>query len=178
MYLHKVISRKTFFKLVFCWSLEGQWRKQQEPDPLVRGMDPGIPIRIHTKMSWIRNTGWESPCSPGWPPWSPAGCPGRGSSRGRWTRSLSWTAPASPQWRHWRRTAPLRQPEQEQSGEHLYSVADPHHFDSDRMQMRIRLTLMRIRMRILIFIWCGCGSGSGSNLSPWCGSGIRILASK
>ncbi len=24
------------------------------PDPLVRGMDPGI--RIHTKMSWIRNT--------------------------------------------------------------------------------------------------------------------------
>jgi hypothetical protein len=25
------------------------------PDPLVRGMDPRI--RIHTKMSWIRNTG-------------------------------------------------------------------------------------------------------------------------
>ncbi len=29
------------------------------PDPLVRGMDPRIQIRIriHTKMSWIRNTG-------------------------------------------------------------------------------------------------------------------------
>ncbi len=26
------------------------------PDPLVRGMDPRIQIRIHTKMSWIRNT--------------------------------------------------------------------------------------------------------------------------
>jgi hypothetical protein len=26
------------------------------PDPLVRGMDPQIRIRIHTKMSWIRNT--------------------------------------------------------------------------------------------------------------------------
>ncbi len=28
-----------------------------DPDPLVRGMDPRIRIRIHTKMSWIRNTG-------------------------------------------------------------------------------------------------------------------------
>jgi hypothetical protein len=27
------------------------------PDPLVRGMDPRIRIRIHPKMSWIRNTG-------------------------------------------------------------------------------------------------------------------------
>ncbi len=27
-----------------------------ESDPLVRGMDPRIRIRIHTKMSWIRNT--------------------------------------------------------------------------------------------------------------------------
>jgi hypothetical protein len=26
-----------------------------DPDPLVRGMDPRI--RIHSKMSWIRNTG-------------------------------------------------------------------------------------------------------------------------
>ncbi len=41
-------------KLVFCWHLEGQWRKSQDPDPLVRGMDPRI--RIHPKMSWIRNT--------------------------------------------------------------------------------------------------------------------------
>ncbi len=28
----------------------------QDPDPLVRGMDPRIRIRIHPKMSWIRNT--------------------------------------------------------------------------------------------------------------------------
>jgi hypothetical protein len=28
------------------------------PDPLVRGMDPRIRIRIHPKMSWIRNTGF------------------------------------------------------------------------------------------------------------------------
>ncbi len=27
-----------------------------DPDPLVRGMDPRIRNRIHTKMSWIRNT--------------------------------------------------------------------------------------------------------------------------
>jgi hypothetical protein len=28
----------------------------QDPDPLVRGMDPRIRIRIHSKMSWIPNT--------------------------------------------------------------------------------------------------------------------------
>ena len=28
-----------------------------DPDPLVRGMDQRIRIRIHPKMSWIRNTG-------------------------------------------------------------------------------------------------------------------------
>ncbi len=28
------------------------------PDPLVGGMDPRIRIRIHTKMSWIRNTAY------------------------------------------------------------------------------------------------------------------------
>jgi hypothetical protein len=28
----------------------------QDPDPLVRGMEPRIRIRIHLKMSWIRNT--------------------------------------------------------------------------------------------------------------------------
>ncbi len=37
------------------------------PDPLVRDMDPRIRIRIHTKMSWIRNTGfsyvWEDSTS-------------------------------------------------------------------------------------------------------------------
>jgi hypothetical protein len=26
------------------------------PDPLVRGIDPRIRIRIHPKISWIRNT--------------------------------------------------------------------------------------------------------------------------
>ncbi len=29
---------------------------ETHPDPLVRSMDPRIQIRIHTKMSWIRNT--------------------------------------------------------------------------------------------------------------------------
>jgi hypothetical protein len=31
------------------------------PDPLVRGMDPRIQIRIriHTTMLWIRNTGYR-----------------------------------------------------------------------------------------------------------------------
>jgi hypothetical protein len=29
-----------------------------DPDPLFRGKDPGI--RIHTKMSWIPNTGSKS----------------------------------------------------------------------------------------------------------------------
>jgi hypothetical protein len=27
-----------------------------DPDPLVRGIDPRIRIRIHSKMTWIRNT--------------------------------------------------------------------------------------------------------------------------
>ncbi len=68
-------NKQNFFfqKLVFCWHLEGQWRKKQDPDPgsesgsesrsiirrhespdpdpLVRDMDPRI--LIHTKMSWI-----------------------------------------------------------------------------------------------------------------------------
>ncbi len=30
-----------------------------DPDPLLRGMDPRIRIRIQTKMSWIRYTGYE-----------------------------------------------------------------------------------------------------------------------
>jgi hypothetical protein len=49
MYLQKVISRKTFFNLVFCCRLEGLRQKWQDlnPDPLVRGMDPWI--QIHTK---------------------------------------------------------------------------------------------------------------------------------
>jgi hypothetical protein len=63
MYLQKVISRKIVLKMSF---LLGSWRSMtkiarfgsriQGPDPdlLVRVMDPRI--RIHTKMSWVRNT--------------------------------------------------------------------------------------------------------------------------
>ncbi len=54
VYLQKIISRITFFKLVFCLRLEDQWRKQQDLDLLGRGMVPRI--RIHTRMSWIRKT--------------------------------------------------------------------------------------------------------------------------
>ncbi len=63
MYRQKVTSKKNCVKkLVFCWHLEGQWQNSRmriqdpDPDPLVRGIDPRI--RIHTKMSWIRNTGY------------------------------------------------------------------------------------------------------------------------
>ncbi len=31
-----------------------------DPDPLVKGMDPRIRIRIHPKMSWIRNTAFKA----------------------------------------------------------------------------------------------------------------------
>jgi hypothetical protein len=65
MYLQKVISKKLFKKLVFCWHL-GKVNDEnsriririRDPDPLVRGMDPRIQIRIriHPKISWIRNT--------------------------------------------------------------------------------------------------------------------------
>jgi hypothetical protein len=66
MYLQKVISRKNKNKkLFFVGTLkvydENSRIRIQDPDldPLVRGMDPRIQsrIRIHTKMSWIRNTG-------------------------------------------------------------------------------------------------------------------------
>jgi hypothetical protein len=32
-----------------------------DPDPLGRGMDPRIRIRIHPKISWIRNTALKPP---------------------------------------------------------------------------------------------------------------------
>jgi hypothetical protein len=63
MYLQKVTSRKNCVKkFVFCGILKVndeniRIRIQDpdlDPDPLVRGMD--LRIRIHTKMSWIRNT--------------------------------------------------------------------------------------------------------------------------
>jgi hypothetical protein len=67
MWLQKVISRKNFDKkLVFAGFLkvndENSRIRIQDPDPnpdpdsLVRGMDLRIRIRIHPKMSWIRNT--------------------------------------------------------------------------------------------------------------------------
>ncbi len=52
MYFQKVMSWKIFF----CGRLEGRWRKQPDPDPLVTGKDPRI--QIHTKMAWICNTGF------------------------------------------------------------------------------------------------------------------------
>ncbi len=48
-------KQKHFFKLIcFCWRLEDQWRKKQDPDPLVRGMDPRIRIRNYTKSHGSR----------------------------------------------------------------------------------------------------------------------------
>jgi hypothetical protein len=54
-------NQKNFLnKLVFVGILkvsdENSKIRIQNPDPLVRGMDPRILIRIHTKMSWIRYT--------------------------------------------------------------------------------------------------------------------------
>jgi hypothetical protein len=34
---------KEYEKLFFCWHLEGHWRKEQDPDPLVKGTDPRDP---------------------------------------------------------------------------------------------------------------------------------------
>jgi hypothetical protein len=57
MDLQKVGNKQK--KIVFCWGLEGQGRKYQDPDsdrdPMVRGTDP----RIRTKMSRIHNTAIE-----------------------------------------------------------------------------------------------------------------------
>ncbi len=41
-------------KIFVCLCLQDHRRKWQDPDPLVRCMDPRI--RIRTKISWIRNT--------------------------------------------------------------------------------------------------------------------------
>jgi hypothetical protein len=51
-------QKKLCKQISYCWHLEGQCRKSISPDPLVRGMDPRIRIRIriHPKLSWIRNT--------------------------------------------------------------------------------------------------------------------------
>ncbi len=63
MYFQKIISRKNCVKICFCWHLEGQWQKYQDPDPdpLIRGMDPEHCLQIHRKNSlkfyiWIWST--------------------------------------------------------------------------------------------------------------------------
>ncbi len=63
MYLQKVISKKNCVKNLFFAGIlkvndeNSRIRIQDpDPDPLVRSMDPRIRIRIHPKMSWIRNT--------------------------------------------------------------------------------------------------------------------------
>jgi hypothetical protein len=65
MYLEKVISRKNCVKNLYLAGIlkvngENSRIRIQDPDPLVRGMDPRIRIRIHPKISWIRNTGWKA----------------------------------------------------------------------------------------------------------------------
>jgi hypothetical protein len=61
MYLQKVKSRKNCVKNLFFAGMlkvndENSRIRIQDPDPSVRSMDPRIRIRIHPKMSWIRNT--------------------------------------------------------------------------------------------------------------------------
>ncbi len=55
----KVISRnkkKLFLvDILKVYDKNSRIRSDPDPDPLVRGMDPQI--RIHTKTSWIRNSG-------------------------------------------------------------------------------------------------------------------------
>ncbi len=64
MYLQKVISRKHCVKNWFFVGIlkvhdenSRVWIQDPDPDPLVRGMDPRI--RIHPKISWIRNTAYN-----------------------------------------------------------------------------------------------------------------------
>jgi hypothetical protein len=52
MYLQKVPKKQ---KTLFFVGLLKVNDKTRNPDPLVKGMDPRI--WIHTKMSWICNTG-------------------------------------------------------------------------------------------------------------------------
>ena len=63
MYLQKVISRKNCAKNLFFAGIlkvnDENSRKDPDPDPLVRGMDLRIRIRIHPKISWIRNTAFK-----------------------------------------------------------------------------------------------------------------------
>jgi hypothetical protein len=65
MYIKKVISRKNCVKNQFFAGIlkvndeNSRIRIQDpDPDPLVRRMDPRI--RIHPKMTWIRNTDFNN----------------------------------------------------------------------------------------------------------------------
>jgi hypothetical protein len=57
----KIVLKNLFFAGILKVNDENRRIRIQDPDlnpdPLVRCMDPGIRIRIHPKMSWIRNTG-------------------------------------------------------------------------------------------------------------------------
>ncbi len=55
--VEKEAIKTEFKKQVF---IPGLRIRIQDPDPLVRGMDPRIRIRIHPKMSWIRDTAWRA----------------------------------------------------------------------------------------------------------------------
>ncbi len=85
MYLpSKSNKQKNFFEISF---LLASWRPMTkiadpDPDPLVRGMDPGIRIWIHTKISWIRNT--DSNYNITW--W--ISCRGRPCDCREWTRTV------------------------------------------------------------------------------------------
>ncbi len=56
------IGRKNLIHTIL-WLLEDFKKPHPDtnPDPLVWGIDPRIEIRIHTKMSWIRNTASRVP---------------------------------------------------------------------------------------------------------------------
>jgi hypothetical protein len=59
MYFQEEISRKTLKKISFLLAslkVNDENSRNSNLDPLVRGRDSRIRIRIHTKMSWIPNT--------------------------------------------------------------------------------------------------------------------------
>jgi hypothetical protein len=53
------VLKNLFFAGILKVNGENSMIRIQDPDPLVRGMDPRIRIRIHPKMSWIRNTAFN-----------------------------------------------------------------------------------------------------------------------
>ncbi len=63
----KKCVKKLFFGAILKVNDENRRIRIQDPDrdPLVRGMDPWIRIRIHPKMSWIHNTDCSCNCIAG-----------------------------------------------------------------------------------------------------------------